>query len=369
MTRGAPPVQLHALTGIRGVAAWLVVFYHLRLSLTALLPAPVIGVLAKGYLAVDMFFVLSGFVMWHSYAPRLAQGGRGEVGRFLWRRFARVWPLHAAVLAAFVAFAGLLAATGRESADYPWRELPLHVLLLQNWGFTGDLAWNDPAWSISAEMAAYLVFPGLVAVLARVGGGRGRQLALAPLLAALLVGGVGALFAAQGHRVLGADITGLGLWRCLFEFTLGCVTCLAWSAQRAAGGAGAWPAWCALAAVLALAWATGAPETLAVPAALACGLLALARDCGPVARMLGSRPLRWLGDISYATYLAHVLLFILFKIAFVDAGLQLGWGELGGFVALLLAVSTGLYHGLEKPAQRWLNRHPPLFAVPAERPH
>ncbi|MFN5779758.1 MAG: acyltransferase, partial [Novosphingobium sp.] len=58
--------HLDALTGIRGLAAWLVVLYHIRLSLTALLPGEVIVALAKGYLAVDLFFMLSGFVIWYN---------------------------------------------------------------------------------------------------------------------------------------------------------------------------------------------------------------------------------------------------------------------------------------------------------------
>ena len=125
-------------------------------------PPPVIALLGKGYLAVDLFFILSGFVIWYNYAARIVDGGWGETRLFLWRRFARVWPLHAAVLAAFVGIALLLLATGRDTSGYPLAELPLHLALVQNWGLTPDLAWNHPAWSISTEFAAYLLFPGLV---------------------------------------------------------------------------------------------------------------------------------------------------------------------------------------------------------------
>jgi peptidoglycan/LPS O-acetylase OafA/YrhL len=67
--RGSP-AHLDALTGIRGIAAWLVVLYHIRMSLLGIMPIPVLKVLAKGYLAVDLFFILSGFVLWYNYAPR-----------------------------------------------------------------------------------------------------------------------------------------------------------------------------------------------------------------------------------------------------------------------------------------------------------
>ncbi|MEI9849679.1 MAG: acyltransferase [Sphingomonas sp.] len=150
--------ELRALTSVRGLAAWMVVLFHIRLSMPAV-PEPVLAVLAKGYLAVDFFFLLSGFVIWLSYAGRIREGGPGAVPEFLRRRLARIWPLHLFVLGSAVLLALMLAATGREAAHFPFAELPLHVLLLQNWGFTSGLTWNDPAWSISCELGAYLLFP------------------------------------------------------------------------------------------------------------------------------------------------------------------------------------------------------------------
>lgn len=361
-----PPRHLDALTGIRGIAAWGVVFYHIRLSLTGLLPGWMIGVLGKGYLAVDLFFILSGFVIWYNYADKLRRGGWAEARLFLWRRFARVWPLHAAVLCAFVGLAALLLATGRDASGYPLAELPLHFALVQNWGLTRDLAWNHPAWSISTELAAYLLFP-LVVMAAR--WEHWPRWALYALLLAL-AGTVHAVFARNGHTALGNDIAGLGLWRCLGEFAMGMVLCILWQRWTSSGGR-AWRA-----AIACLFWLTTClawrlPETATVPLLFFLGLAALSLDRGAAARVLGSRWLVWLGEISYSTYLAHFLLFIVWKLLFVDASLQLGWAGLAGFLATVLAASAGLYYGLEKPAQRWLNRRPPLWAsqpaaLPAE---
>ena len=66
----APPRHLDALTGLRGIAAWMVVLFHIRLSLTGLLPGWAIAGLGKGYLAVDLFFMLSGFVLWLTWERR-----------------------------------------------------------------------------------------------------------------------------------------------------------------------------------------------------------------------------------------------------------------------------------------------------------
>lgn len=356
----ASPRHLDALTGIRGIAAWAVVFYHIRGSLSALMPDWAIAAMGKGYLAVDLFFVLSGFVIWYNYSARIEHGGWGAVRLFLWRRFARVWPLHGAVLAAFVALALVLVASGRDASPYPWAELPLHVLLVQNWGLTGGLAWNHPAWSISTELAAYLLFPVLVMALPW------RRLpswTLAGMAAALCLG-LYALFTARGHTSIGQEITYLGLWRCLAEFPMGMILCLLWERWRGAAHAVLYAAG-ACGAVLGLAWALRLSETAFVPALFFTGLLALALDTGPLARALGGKALTYLGEISYSTYLAHFLLFVVFKLAFVDATLQLGWAGLAGYLGLVAAASVVLYHGLEKPAQAWLNRRPPAWAVPA----
>lgn len=349
--------RLDALTGLRGIAAWLVVLYHVRLSLTGIVPGEVVAALGKGYLAVDVFFVLSGFVIWFNYADAAGTGGWAATGRYLWRRLARVWPLHAVVLLAFVALALVLQATGRNTAAYPFAELPLHLLMIQNWGITAALTWNDPAWSISTEFAAYLVFPLLAIAAARLP--RVSPLALLGV-ASLLCVAVWALFAVNGHAMLGEDIPRLGLWRCLGEFALGCVACALW--RRKAGTAGGWLG-CALgwlAGGLMLGW----PETAIVPLAVFAAILALALAEGPIARFLGRGVPLWLGEISYSTYLSHVLLFTLFKLAFVGPDLQIGWLGIAAYLALVLAASAALYRWVERPAQRALNRLVPAPHAP-----
>ncbi len=357
MSRAQGQPRLGALTGIRGIAAWLVVLYHVRASIHTIVPQPAIDVFAKGYLAVDLFFVLSGFVMWYTYGKRMREGGRAQVWPFLWRRLARVWPLHSFILTIFVALAIALALGGKANPRYPFAELPLHFLLVQNWGLTDHLRWNDPAWSISTEFAAYLVFP-LIAVPARWDRlGAPALLAIAFGLCALIA----ALFAAVGARSLGEHIVSLGVWRCLAEFSLGILACLLWDKWRERPGAAAWAALACL-AILSAGLQLDLPETHFVPGVFFTGILALALDRGVVSRMLSSRVAVYLGEISYSTYLAHFLLWILFKMAFVGHDLQIGWPGLAGYLAMVAACSVGLYHGVEKPAQAWLNARRPRWA-------
>lgn len=343
-----PRYELRALTGLRGIAAWFVVAYHIRLSVAGL-PARVEAIFAKGYLAVDFFFLLSGFVIWLAWEARLREGGVRAIPAFLWRRLARIWPLHAVVLAAMVALAAAFAATGRANAVvYPFAELPLHVLLVQNWGFTTHLAWNDPSWSISTEWAAYLLFPVLALTI------DWRRVPTPAILVALAAAFVLLHVGMGGAATLGTDIWALGLRRCLVEFGCGTALCALWLRWREAPALPATGA-AVVALVLALAWASGVAETLLVPALFAALLLAAALSAGARGNPLEMRALHALGEISYATYLGHFLLFVVFKLAVVDDARAIPPSLIALYLALVLASSIALHQFVELPAQAWLN--------------
>lgn len=348
-----PRADLPALTGIRGLAAWFVVLYHIRLGAAPHLPGWADFTLSKGYLAVDLFFMLSGFVLWLNYSDRLRRDGLKAVPKYLGRRAARVWPLHLFMLAAMVIFASAVTASGElNRVHYPWAELPLHVLLIHNWGFTSGLTWNDPSWSISGEAAAYLLLPLLVLAADR------RRLSPAWAIAGLLLLAVGisAIMAWNGAFLLGDDIPRFGLLRAVTEFTMGTIVCALWRRWRATPLRAAGLAGGLVAGAVLLGLATAAPETLVVPTFLAGLLLALALTAGRPGNPLASRPIHYLGEISYSTYLVHFLLYILFKIAFVDDPANVSPPLIGLFLLLTLAASAALYHGVERPAQRALNR-------------
>lgn len=349
--------ELRALTGMRGLAAWMVVAYHIRGSIAGL-PQAIEGVLAKGYLAVDFFFLLSGFVIWLTYAERLRREGVAGVPRFLWRRLARIWPLHLVMLAAAVALALLLAATGRhDPARFPFAELPLHVMLVQNWGTTSALSWNDPAWSISCELAAYMMFPALAMAI------DWRQLPSWAVIGAVvgIVTLLHLVFASSGAPTLGSDITRLGVVRCIAEFAAGNAVASLWI--RWQGKARALAGVAALAIALTVGWTVGLPETLAVPALFAALLLVLALTAGRPRNPLEGAVVHYLGEISYATYLGHFLLFFVFKLAFVhDANAVPAW-QVALYLGLVLASSAILFHWVERPAQRILNGWRPWVPV------
>lgn len=356
--------ELKALTSVRGIAAWFVVFFHIRFALG--LPEPELHLLAKGYLAVDFFFLLSGFVIWMTWGERIRSGGFAAVPGFLQRRIARIWPLHLVMLGFGVAIALALELTGRGSDQFPWHELPLHLLLLQNWGFTDHLTWNDPAWSISCELAAYLLFPLLALMI------DWRRMPSWAVIAAIavLLGLLHAYFADNGAAGLGQHIPEFGLVRCVLEFAAGTAIAALWLRWRER-----WrlPALASFVVALAFAagWMLDLPETFAAPATFAALLLGLALTAAKPGNPLEIAPIHYLGEISYATYLAHYLLWFAFKLAFVENEHAVPWPLIAGFLLLVLAASAALYHLVERPAQRLVNgirlRSPPSGALRSPR--
>ena len=153
------------LTRLRLVfIGWVVVFHlDLLLRLTIDLPwlRPLIG---AGYLGVDGFFLLSGFVLWLGYGSRPPTDA-ASLGQFWLRRFARTWPLHILVLLALAALVGLVIATGGRIHDperFGMRDFLLQAVLVHAWETTERLTWNSPSWALSVEWAGYLAFPLLV---------------------------------------------------------------------------------------------------------------------------------------------------------------------------------------------------------------
>jgi peptidoglycan/LPS O-acetylase OafA/YrhL len=110
-------------------------------------------------LFVDLFFTISGFVIASQYIGRVGNGG--SIRRFLWRRLARIYPLHIATLGFYVLIAVLLdigLVHVENAARYPFSDIPAQILLLH--AFDGQrLTFNFPSWSLSAEMFCYLLFP------------------------------------------------------------------------------------------------------------------------------------------------------------------------------------------------------------------
>jgi peptidoglycan/LPS O-acetylase OafA/YrhL len=206
-----------SITRLRLALIGWVVLYHLDLDLhvTAVLPwlRPVLGV---GYLGVDGFFLLSGFALWLGYGSRPMTDAAG-VRRFLVRRIAKIWPLHARALLAFTAIIGLAQAAGATIHDpdrFRAADFVLQLFLVNAWETSSRHAWNYPSWALSVEWAGYLAFPAVLLLVRRL------RTALLFLLAAAAVAGL--FFLATLEPRVGLNYTlHLGLVRFALEFSLG----------------------------------------------------------------------------------------------------------------------------------------------------
>src|SRR4051812_24063929 len=160
------PERRHdGLTRLRLVFIGWVVVFHLDLLLRLTMDLPWLRPLIEtGYLGVDGFFLLSGFVLWLGYGSR-PPTDVVSLGQFWLRRFARTWPLHALVLLALAALVGLVVAMGGRIHDperFGLRDFLLQAVLVHAWETTERLTWNSPSWALSVEWAGYLAFPLLV---------------------------------------------------------------------------------------------------------------------------------------------------------------------------------------------------------------
>ena len=344
--------NIKPLTALRFYAALWVVLYHFWPNL-----AVGGGVrpefIARGYLGVELFFVLSGFILCHVYLPAVERKAF-SYREFLWARIARVYPLHIATLVGIGAMALAAVAAGMSIDPHilSWRSLPANLLMLQAWGLAPEAGWNHPSWSISAEWFAYLSFPLFAAVALAL---KARPWVAAAGAAARLTGLYLIFPLFSGFPLTEATIA-WGALRIAPCFALGCAAWLVWNARpvtrpiTAAALSGFLV--CAIAAMAAL----RAHDALIV---LAFGALivALASLTSSGSRIGASAVGVYLGEISYAVYMVCIP----WKLLFVNGVHRLfGFGDQLPpvlwlvFVAGVVPVAALGHHLVERPARKWL---------------
>lgn len=375
--------KFRVLDSWRGLAALAVAVNHLHGTAFFLS-----GTLHRNLsLAVDFFFVLSGFVIAASYGRRLSEGF--GLWRFMGLRLGRVWPLHATLVLAYLALEtafwlktgggsgenlGVLSGRVPFTGPRELATLPVSLFLLQAWLYPWRDLWNAQSWSISVEVGLYLG----IALLWKALGPRAYAVAIT------------AAFIALGLLLAGSDAISDQILRGVGGFGLGLGCWLLH--DRCAPAVGNLPA--PLVALLELA---ALPVLLAAAAAnwsyfamdllFGMTLLLFAGERGPVSRLLLTAPLVWLGTLSYGLYMVHGLVFgrVLDVVGIVQTRLGATWvsAHLGGEDLILLPplptlalcigmIGTALlaawigWRLVEDPARRW-SRRMLLAPVPAPR--
>ena len=343
--------EIRALTALRGLAAMAVVLQHF--SATAQLHAArsIPSLAPHGYMAVDFFFVLSGFIMSYTYLDRFTSGRPGAYAEFLARRIARVVPLNIAVLLLIVAAGGLsLRLLGRDIVNPTtniWFDLPVNILMLQ--GLIGGTNMNGPSWSISVEFVAYLCFPALIAL------AFSRHAAVRVLLAVAALAAVFGVFLFGRNIASETIVAGPALLRCFSEFSLGMLAFGIFRSGRFAwiGSDEAVMLLCG-AAIFSLIMRTDLPAALLfAPIVVAC-----ARNTGYAARIFGSPVPYFLGVVSYSLYMIHNILRPPLLLALrtlhperLDTLPALAFALAGSLAVIPIAWLA--YVAVERPGRRW----------------
>jgi peptidoglycan/LPS O-acetylase OafA/YrhL len=296
-------------------------------------------------LFVDLFFVISGFVIAHVYSGRV--GSVRAYGIFLQRRIARLAPLHWATFLVFFLL-GVLVWTGAMRSDHPEVYDPAcilpNLLAVHAWGLCGGLSFNDVSWSISAEMAMYVIAPALLFVGCRW-----------PILL-MLFSGLSVLLLSRVPEQPWLDWTWyFGFARALPSFTIGIAM------YQFRGAIARVPAPRLLALMLLALFLFGVraewEPILLLPVVYAVVLCGIA--CDLAGRYLPLR-LAALGQLTYSLYMLHPLVRT-FGLSFVGQRiLRLeGWradlGVLAGFAATFLLAYLSYVH-FEMPARLRLGR-------------
>ncbi len=342
--------RLHSIDALRGIAALCVVVFHLKVMTAH--PGGALGVTnafgrwGNDYLwtAVDLFFLISGFIFAHVYLRDGALKAGTNARNYAVARVARVYPLHLLTLfvVAAIVWAGapLTPSFDRTAVAYDGYHFTLNMLMMQAAGIERTFSFNSPAWSLTSEFVCYALF----FVLARAGRrwlvagalmliamGIAAELGLLPVPSRIARGLVGFFLGVLLHQHREMFL------RTPFPILLGMSALAMLVAPQLAGtriNAGvvmsfvAWP-WLVLVCLH--------------PASH---------------RMLESRMMQFLGDLSYSTYLLHIPLALIF--------LTLNGGQyfeinrfywlVPTYVASLLFISWVSFKWFEAPARHWIRQ-------------
>ncbi|WP_082969213.1 acyltransferase family protein [Mycobacterium kyorinense] len=366
--------DIKALTGLRIIAAVWVVLFHFRPLLRDAAPgfsdamAPVLNCGAQG---VDLFFILSGFVLTWNYLDRMGWSWSTRATlNFLWLRLARVWPVYLVTLHLAAAWLIFTLHVGHVPSEAVSQLTAVsyvrQVLLVQLWfqPFFDGSSWDGPAWSISAEWLAYLMFGALILVIFRMAHAtRARNLiwlafgaSLPPVL----------LLLASGQFYTPWS----WLPRIVMQFTAGALVAAAVirlrPTDRARRGAG-YVSGLLIAAIVGLLYLLDAHP---VPGVIDSGglvdilfvplVMTLAMGAGSLPRLLSVRAMVYGGQISFCLYMVHELVHTAWIWATQQFELTLyGFGgklTVIGLLVLATGIAVVLFHFVEEPARQWMRR-------------
>ena len=362
---------LDNLTSLRGITALLVAVYHFEGLMLRFVPQASSMFFAKCYLMVDIFFLMSGFIITHVYDPRFQQQvAAPQYKKFIIARFARIYPMHLFVL--LIVLISFVAAGSPSSPIQNPNAILSNLLLVHSLGIHDTFTWNVPSWSISAEWWCYVLFPFLIVFLNRM---KGFAMGCLFVLSVLI-------YLSIMYRLPRVSETGLplavavhdlnvsfdyGFIRGLAGFTLGILLYKFYKTpvSKQLFSSDWLLALLITAAVLCMHFAV--PDIVNIPLFAGIVICAACND-GIIHKILDGRVLKYLGDISYSIYMLHVVVIftILEILKALDVTLSTAsaanfpfWPGLLAclaFLGVVIALSALTYEWVEKPCRDFINR-------------
>lgn len=386
---------IRQLTGVRFVAAAWVMLYHFQAPLATLgLLVPVVHELLRvGRLGVDLFFALSGLILTHTYLTKLGPRLRWDGSwRFWYLRLARIYPVHFVMLNVAGLAAVLQMRFTSDTSERSWLnpvDYLKQLLLVQEWGPDPQRGWNFPAWSLSMEWLAYLLFPLLALVVFRFRERLAtRWLCLAWVVVLLPLLWYGITYTGDSYYISGWGST----VRILTEFTAGALTYLI-VARLTAGGTRprverlattlsvAFPVLLLVGALVlchidAFQWPGAGPNEppkyhLVLVPLLIAWIGALAVSQRGMSRWLSTDKLLLGGYISYSLYMTHTVWYGLWRTVLSRAGIDGGAVYALAVVVLLagaLVIAWLMWRWVEEPARVWMRRRIGTTPKPVAEP-
>lgn len=358
--------EIKPLTSIRGVAAFLVMVYHYHQLNDFSYPA-VNHFIRHGYLWVDLFFVLSGFVMAMTYADLfVTRFSLDAYKKFLGKRLARVYPIYFVItigvsLYSLVIYGGFSHVhRPAVNLEHPVLAHVANLLLFQAWGFGENI--GGPTWSISAEWAAYLLFPLLVqlALFRQVWMAWGIGLIAATLLIFIATHPETGQTVRNGQLDIYHCRDAFVVMRCIGGFTLGLIAFrlrLNVTIMRILANDYV----CIVLFMLLLLLMSSGVEDLAIYPLLPLLVISLYSVRGFSRTFFSARPFYAVGVLSYSIYLIHAHFLVLLEQLILRLPAY-GTGVFTPFIASAITYgfvflgATLAYRLIEKPGRAWLGK-------------
>jgi peptidoglycan/LPS O-acetylase OafA/YrhL len=348
---------------VRGVAAMGVFLCHLQpivLSILGLDPSIGSRIIGNSFRGVDLFFVLSGFILFQVHRHEFANIRHALLLKFYLLRFFRVYPLNTVVLVFMLPLPFLLpeftawyrtehlSQGAYHANDFSIAAFVQGILLCQTWTGSKLGTWNEPAWTLSAEVLGYSIFPFLAMYV-----GRYNSAARSVLLAAFSLSAFIGLMVIAGHAT--NNPSGIfGIVRMFTCFFAGICLCQFFHLRVIA------PSTAKLLTLL---------STIEIFICLECDwlgtftvlgfaglILGLAFEGGAISSLMKSRPCMFLGRISFSFYIVHIIPLNLF--AWIIGDRILGFSTdakmivIGGIIGTCISLAVLTYKFVEVPFQR-----------------